>query len=151
MKKESEVLLEYMKTHFEEVETLLKMGLVQNLSNELGVGIDELKAGITSPQPQREEKLIVQVDGEEWNINDCRALVIKDFVSSGHAAYAITALSISLKPKEHKAYYVINDKYRGSIDLPDHSWMLKDKPSTPEKKLPEFYRNPAFRLRSPRR
>lgn len=110
--KGSEMLLDYMQIHFEEVETLLKMGLVQNLTNELGTGI-------TNFQPPRTEKLILQVDGGEWNLNDCRSRVIEDFVSSGHAAYAIKNLAIYLKPEERKAYYVVNEEYRGSVDLPE--------------------------------
>lgn len=113
-REESEVLLKYMQAHFEEIETLLKMGLVQTLSDKLGGGISDL-------QPPRTEKLIMQVDREEWDINDCRDLVVEDFVSSGHAIYAIEYLDIYLKPKDHKVYYVVNKKYRGSIDLPKKS------------------------------
>lgn len=113
-KKESEMLLKYMQSHFEEIETLLKMGLVQNLSDKLGDGISDL-------QPPKTEKLIMQVDGEEWDISDCRDIVIKNFVSSGHTIHTIESLSIYLKPRDHKAYYVVNEKYRGSVDLPRQS------------------------------
>lgn len=109
---DAEMILDYMRTHFEEVETLLKMGLVQNLAKELGAGI----AGL---QPPKAEKLILQAGGEEWDVSDCRSRVIEDFVSSGHAACAIKSLAIYLKPEERKAYYVVNEKYRGSVDLPE--------------------------------
>ena len=123
-KAEHEILLDYMRTHFEEVETLLKMGLVQNLTNELGTGI----AGL---QPPRTEKLILQVDGEEWDVNDCRSRAIEDFASSGHAACAIKSLAIYLKPEDRKAYYVVNGEYRGSVDLPERRGASGQKPSDP--------------------
>lgn len=131
-KTESEMLLEYMRTHFEEVETLLKMGLVQSLANELGTVIDDL-------QPPRVEKLILQVGGEEWNVDDCRSRVIEDFVSSGHAAYAIKSLAIYLKPEERKAYYVINEEYRGSVDLPEQDRAFDRRLSKPAEEIPTEY------------
>ena len=102
MRMEFETLLEYMRAHFEKMETLLKMGLVQSLANELGAGIADF-------QPTGAEKLVLQVGGEEWNVNDCRAHVIEDFVSSGHAAYEIKSLAIYIKPEDRKVYYVVNE------------------------------------------
>lgn len=39
------------------------------------------------------------------------------YVAEGHRASAIKKLTIYLKPEERKAYYVINEKATGDIDL----------------------------------
>ena len=72
-----EILLEYIQSHFDEIETLLKMGLAQNLIQELDVGTAEF-------QPSRSETIILQAGNREWNIDDCRSCVIADYVSTGH-------------------------------------------------------------------
>ena len=41
----------------------------------------------------------------------------KQFVAEGHRAGCIKTLNIYVKPEEYKAYYVINDKFFGSVDL----------------------------------
>ena len=91
-----EILLEYIQSHFDEIETLLKMGLAQNLIQELDVGTAEF-------QPSR---------------SSC---VIADYVSTGHEVCAIKNLTIYLKPEDGMIYYVVNESYRGSVYLPDRS------------------------------
>lgn len=107
---EADTLLDYMRIHFEEIEALLKMGLVQSILNELGAGGSDL-------HPEREEKIILQAAGREWDVNDCRSRVIADYISSSHAVHTIKNLTIYLKPEDQKAYYVVNGKYCGSVDL----------------------------------
>lgn len=109
-----EILLEYIQSHFDEIETLLKMGLAQNLIQELDVGTAEF-------QPSRSETIILQAGNREWNIDDCRSCVIADYVSTGHEVCAIKNLTIYLKPEDGMIYYVVNESYRGSVYLPDRS------------------------------
>ena len=42
---------------------------------------------------------------------------VGSFVAEGHRAGCIKTLNIYVKPEEYKAYYVINDKFFGSVDL----------------------------------
>ena len=54
-----------------------------------------------------------------------RNLVVEDvmekakaaYVAEGHRACAIKSVRLYIKPEERKAYYVINDKAAGSIEL----------------------------------
>lgn len=39
------------------------------------------------------------------------------FVAEGHRAGAIKKLDIYIKPEENAAYYVINEKFSGRVDL----------------------------------
>ena len=39
------------------------------------------------------------------------------YVAEGHRASGIRKLSVYVKPDEGKAYYVVNDKASGSVDL----------------------------------
>ena len=39
------------------------------------------------------------------------------YVAEGHRASTIKKLSVYVKPEERKAYYVVNDKAAGNIEL----------------------------------
>lgn len=39
------------------------------------------------------------------------------YVADGHRASSIKSLQVYLKPEESAAYYVINSKYAGKVDL----------------------------------
>ena len=43
--------------------------------------------------------------------------IVAAYVAEGHRASAIKKLTIYLKPEERKAYYVINEKATGDVDL----------------------------------
>jgi len=40
-----------------------------------------------------------------------------EFVAEGHRASSIKSLQVYLKPEEFAAYYVINQKFAGRVDL----------------------------------
>lgn len=67
--------------------------------------------------PQKEEAVYLQFGGEEWNVTECRERAAAAFTAAGHRASSIKKLAVYLKPEEGKAYYVVNDKETGSIDL----------------------------------
>lgn len=113
-KSEVDTLLNYMQAHFMELEELVKMGLAQNLINELKAGTDEFPIS-------NSVKMVLQVGGKEWDVYDCRGLVIADYVSDGHVASDIKRLAIYLKPEDGKAYYVVNDEYHSSVSLSDQN------------------------------
>lgn len=74
------------------------------------------RAAVKAPA-QKVEELYLQFGGQEWNVSECRERATAAFVAAGHRASTIKKLAIYLKPEEGKAYYVVNDKENGSIDL----------------------------------
>jgi len=60
---------------------------------------------------------IVQYQNNEVDITKVEEKVKAQFVSEGHKAASIKKLNIYIKPEEYSAYYVINDKFSGRVDL----------------------------------
>ena len=67
-------------------------------------------------QPAKTE-IIVQYQQNAANLGELEDKVKKQFVAEGHRAGCIKTLNIYVKPEEYMAYYVINDKFFGSVDL----------------------------------
>lgn len=67
-------------------------------------------------QPAKTE-IIVQYQQNAANLSALEDKVKAQFVAEGHRAGCIKTLNIYVKPEEYKAYYVINDKFFGSVDL----------------------------------
>lgn len=72
---------------------------------------------VAEKAPRVEEIYLQMNDGAEWNIADCKARAIAAYVAEGHRESSVKKLVIYLKPEEGKAYYVINDRLNGSVDL----------------------------------
>ncbi len=67
--------------------------------------------------PEKVEEMFLQYQEGEWNLAAIREQVLSAYTAEGHRASAVKKLVIYLKPEERKAYYVINDKATGGIDL----------------------------------
>lgn len=89
---------------------------------------ETVKAAETAPQktlrkkaakaaPVKAERILVQFGAMEWNTEDLMARAKEAYVADGHRASSIKSVSLYVKPEDMKAYYVINDKATGSIDL----------------------------------
>lgn len=63
------------------------------------------------------ETLVIQAAGNEWDTAAVKEQVIAAYVAAGHARSSISSLTVYIKPEEHKAYYVINEKTIGSVDI----------------------------------
>lgn len=74
-------------------------------------------ASSEKPPVQKVETFYLQFGGEEWDISDCKERAVAAYVAEGHYRSNIKKLTLYLKPEERKAYYVINDKAEGSVDL----------------------------------
>lgn len=68
-------------------------------------------------KPENQEIVYVQFAGEEFVVAEAMEKAKAAYVAEGHRASAIKSLRLYIKPEERKAYYVINDKAAGSIDL----------------------------------
>lgn len=60
---------------------------------------------------------IVQYQNNEVDTVKVEEKVKAQFVSEGHKASSIKKMNIYIKPEEYTAYYVINDKFSGRVDL----------------------------------
>lgn len=59
----------------------------------------------------------VQFGGYEAKVEGVISKAKESYVADGHRASSIKSLQVYLKPEESAAYYVINDKYAGRVDL----------------------------------
>lgn len=66
---------------------------------------------------EKKEEVFVQFAGEEYSVEEVMEKAKAAYVAEGHRAAAIKSVRLYIKPEEHKAYYVINEKAAGSIDL----------------------------------
>lgn len=68
-------------------------------------------------KPEKQEAVFVQFAGEEFVVDEAMEKAKAAYVAEGHRTSAIKSLRLYIKPEERKAYYVINDKAAGSIEL----------------------------------
>lgn len=74
----------------------------------------------TTKKPVKEDlkpEVFIQYQGQEAIVNDAIEKAKGEFVADGHRVSSIKSLQIYLKPEENAAYYVINQKFAGRVDL----------------------------------
>lgn len=62
-------------------------------------------------------EVYIQFEGKEDAVQNAIAKAKAAFVADGHRESTIKSLRVYLKPEESAAYYVINEKYAGKVDL----------------------------------
>lgn len=62
-------------------------------------------------------EVFIQYQGKESVVADAIEKAKAAFVADGHRESSIKSLQIYLKPEEYAAYYVINKKFAGRVDL----------------------------------
>lgn len=77
----------------------------------------EKKTTAKKTAEESQETVVLQFYGEDANVNDIIAKIKDAFAAEGHRASSIKKLQVYLKPEERAAYYVINDKQAGKVDL----------------------------------
>lgn len=65
----------------------------------------------------KKDEVFVQFAGEEYAVEEVMEKAKAAYIAEGHRASAIKSVRLYIKPEERKAYYVINDKAAGCIDL----------------------------------
>ncbi len=63
------------------------------------------------------QQVYVEFAGNQSDIDSVVAKARDKFVEDGHKASSIKNVRVYLKPEDNKAYYVINEKYAGEVDL----------------------------------
>ena len=74
----------------------------------------------TAKKAAKEElkpEVYIQYQGREGVVEDAIKKVTEQFVAEGHRASTIKSLQLYLKPEENAAYYVINQKIAGRVEL----------------------------------
>ena len=62
-------------------------------------------------------EVIIQHQGREASLEDAIEKAKGEFVAAGHRVSSIKSLQVYVKPEEEAAYYVINQKFAGRVDL----------------------------------
>ena len=75
------------------------------------------KKPAVKPAAKKGDEVFIQFGGSEWNSAELVEKAKAAFVAQGHRASTIKHLALYVKPEEQKAYYVINDKSMGSVEL----------------------------------
>ena len=71
----------------------------------------------TAKKEAVKSQYIVQYQNNEVELEKIEERVKAQFVSEGHKAVTIKKINVYVKPEEYSAYYVINDKFSGRVDL----------------------------------
>ena len=75
------------------------------------------KAAKAAKKEPVKPEIIVQYQNSEVDTATIEERVKTQFVAEGHKAGFIRKLNIYIKPEEYSAYYVINDRFSGRVDL----------------------------------
>lgn len=78
------------------------------------------KKAARKPAAKKEEsttEVFVEFYGKQSAIEDVKKKIIDAFVAEGHRVSTIKSLKVYLKPEDYSAYYVINEKFAGRVDL----------------------------------
>lgn len=74
-----------------------------------------------APKAEAKKELIpsvyIQYAGNETALENITELAKQAYVDDGHRVSSIKSLNIYVKPEENAAYYVINEKFAGKVDL----------------------------------
>ena len=74
-------------------------------------------AKAAAPAAEKMEEIFIQYGAMEWKTSEMMERVKAACAADGHRASSIKSINLYVKPEEKKAYYVINEKTTGSIDL----------------------------------
>ena len=74
-------------------------------------------AKAAAPAAEKMEEIFIQYSTMEWKASELMERAKAAYAAEGHRASSIKSVNLYVKPEERKAYYVINEKTTGSIDL----------------------------------
>ena len=75
------------------------------------------RTGKKADKAELKPGVVLQFQGSETTVEEAVEKIKSQFVSEGHRVSTIKDLRVYLKPEESAAYYVINQKFAGRIDL----------------------------------
>lgn len=77
------------------------------------------KSKTTKPEKKAltQPEIFIQFGPGESSVDNVVERIRKEYVEQGHRVSSIKSLKVYLKPEDRSAYYVINDKVAGRVDL----------------------------------
>lgn len=93
-----------------------KVETVKNAAKKAVEKVEVKKADAKKKEEARPE-VYVQFGGQEAVVAEVTERAKKQYEAEGHRISAIKSFQIYLKPEENAAYYVINQKHAGRVDL----------------------------------
>ncbi len=75
------------------------------------------KKAAKAAKEELKPEVYIQYQGNEAIVAEVIEKAKSEFVADGHRASSIKSLQVYLKPEEFAAYYVINQKFAGRVDL----------------------------------
>ena len=106
IKNQAKETKEVVKDQTEETEESIKTKKVPRAVKKARAAKEELKP-----------EVYIQYQGHEAMVADAIEKAKAQFVAEGHRVSSIKSLQVYLKPEEYAAYYVINQKVAGKVDL----------------------------------
>lgn len=67
--------------------------------------------------PEKVEEVYVQMGGGEWSVAEVTERAKAAYAAEGHRLSSVKKLAVYIKPEEGRAYYVVNGKSAGSVEL----------------------------------
>ena len=93
---------------------------VQAETKEVVKAVREKRTAKAFKKAEAEElkpEVFIQYQGNETIVAEVIEKAKEQFVAEGHRASSVKSLQVYLKPEEFAAYYVINQKFAGKVDL----------------------------------
>lgn len=75
------------------------------------------KAPAAPKKAETEVKMMIQYQSNDSDLSAIEEKIKAQFAAEGHRVGTIKKLDIYIKPEDYSAYYVINDKFSGRVDL----------------------------------
>ena len=79
--------------------------------------VKKTTAKVAEKKAELVSEVYVQFAGQESKVDTVIEKATRAYEADGHRASSIKSLQVYLKPEESAAYYVINSKYAGKVDL----------------------------------
>lgn len=102
-------------------ETVIEEALAEEKTTKAVKAAKTTKSAKTTTKKAVKEELkpevFIQYQGKEAVVADAIEKAKAEFVADGHRVSTIKTLQVYLKPEDNSAYYVINQKFAGRVDL----------------------------------
>lgn len=103
-----------------EVKTAVKETVKEAVAEKKEKAVKTPKSTKPAKKAVKEEvkpEVFIQYEGKEAIVAEAIEKAKAEFVADGHRVSSIKSLQVYLKPEEYAAYYVINQKFAGRVDL----------------------------------
>lgn len=90
---------------------------VEKKAKTAKTAVKKAAAKATAKAVEVNTKVIIQYQNNEAEMDKLEEKIKAQFVADGHRISSIKKLNIYVKPEDYSAYYVINEKFFGRVDL----------------------------------